>query len=198
MKLTVIYRAFSCVTRGAGGLNNSIPGVRLRGAPVRQVGFYCHIAQGAEAQGGDATCPGPRPTLLKNPYISPPPTRYSPGLHCVKGRLETEVPLYVCPRVSLCLTLLSLFWPCFITKCPFNITSLFLQSGNKVSITTTPFENTSIKTGPARRNSYKSRMVRRSKKSKKKESLERLVKKTVFLANLVANPHRRKVIPYLI
>ncbi|XP_045650186.1 microtubule-associated serine/threonine-protein kinase 4 isoform X2 [Ursus americanus] len=46
-------------------------------------------------------------------------------------------------------------------------------SGNKVSITTTPFENTSIKTGPARRNSYKSRMVRRSKKSKKKESLER-------------------------
>ncbi|XP_042796369.1 microtubule-associated serine/threonine-protein kinase 4 isoform X4 [Panthera leo] len=53
------------------------------------------------------------------------------------------------------------------------VIELLLKSGNKVSITTTPFENTSIKTGPARRNSCKSRMVRRSKKSKKKESLER-------------------------
>ncbi|NXA32304.1 MAST4 kinase, partial [Eudromia elegans] len=53
------------------------------------------------------------------------------------------------------------------------VIELLLKSGNKVSITTTPFENTSIKTGPARRNSYRSRMVRRSKKSKKKESLER-------------------------
>ncbi|XP_034379220.1 microtubule-associated serine/threonine-protein kinase 4 isoform X8 [Arvicanthis niloticus] len=53
------------------------------------------------------------------------------------------------------------------------VIELLLKSGNKVSITTTPFENTSIKTGPARRNSYKGRMVRRSKKSKKKESLER-------------------------
>ncbi|XP_058918241.1 microtubule-associated serine/threonine-protein kinase 4 isoform X6 [Kogia breviceps] len=53
------------------------------------------------------------------------------------------------------------------------VIELLLKSGNKVSITTTPFENTSIKTGPARRNSYKSRMVRRSKKVKKKESLER-------------------------
>ncbi|XP_058535948.1 microtubule-associated serine/threonine-protein kinase 4 isoform X5 [Ochotona princeps] len=53
------------------------------------------------------------------------------------------------------------------------VIELLLKSGNKVSINTTPFENTSIKTGPARRNSYKSRMVRRSKKSKKKESLER-------------------------
>ncbi|KAM5260409.1 microtubule-associated serine/threonine-protein kinase 4 isoform 6-T6 [Hipposideros larvatus] len=53
------------------------------------------------------------------------------------------------------------------------VIELLLKSGNKVSITTTPFENTSIKTGPARRNSYKSRMVRRSKKSKKKECLER-------------------------
>ncbi|XP_016058160.1 PREDICTED: microtubule-associated serine/threonine-protein kinase 4 isoform X2 [Miniopterus natalensis] len=53
------------------------------------------------------------------------------------------------------------------------VIELLLKSGNKVSVTTTPFENTSIKTGPARRNSCKSRMVRRSKKSKKKESLER-------------------------
>ncbi|KAL8203792.1 UNVERIFIED_CONTAM: hypothetical protein K2H54_061175 [Gekko kuhli] len=53
------------------------------------------------------------------------------------------------------------------------VVELLLKSGNKVSITTTPFENTSIKTGPARRNSYRGRMVRRSKKTKKKESLER-------------------------
>ncbi|XP_008937013.1 PREDICTED: microtubule-associated serine/threonine-protein kinase 4, partial [Merops nubicus] len=53
------------------------------------------------------------------------------------------------------------------------VIELLLKSGNKVSVTTTPFENTSIKTGPARRNSYRSRMVRRSKKTKKKETLER-------------------------
>uniref|UniRef100_A0A8C0FV16 non-specific serine/threonine protein kinase n=1 Tax=Bubo bubo TaxID=30461 RepID=A0A8C0FV16_BUBBB len=53
------------------------------------------------------------------------------------------------------------------------VIELLLKSGNKVSVTTTPFENTSIKTGPARRNTCRSRMVRRSKKTKKKESLER-------------------------
>ncbi|XP_010185782.1 PREDICTED: microtubule-associated serine/threonine-protein kinase 4-like, partial [Mesitornis unicolor] len=53
------------------------------------------------------------------------------------------------------------------------VIELLLKSGNKVAVTTTPFENTSIKTGPARRNSYRSRMVRRSKKTKKKENLER-------------------------
>ncbi|NWS15558.1 MAST4 kinase, partial [Pachyramphus minor] len=53
------------------------------------------------------------------------------------------------------------------------VIELLLKSGNKVSVMTTPFENTSIKMGPARRNSYRSRMVRRSKKAKKKESLER-------------------------
>ncbi|NWH66569.1 MAST4 kinase, partial [Geococcyx californianus] len=53
------------------------------------------------------------------------------------------------------------------------VIELLLKSDNKVSVMTTPFENTSIKTGPARRNSCRSRMVRRSKKTKKKESLER-------------------------
>uniref|UniRef100_A0A663N5N8 non-specific serine/threonine protein kinase n=1 Tax=Athene cunicularia TaxID=194338 RepID=A0A663N5N8_ATHCN len=53
------------------------------------------------------------------------------------------------------------------------VIELLLKSGNKVSVMTTPFENTSIKTGPARRNTCRSRMVRRSKKTKKKESLER-------------------------
>ncbi|XP_043920338.1 microtubule-associated serine/threonine-protein kinase 4-like [Protopterus annectens] len=49
------------------------------------------------------------------------------------------------------------------------VVELLLKSGSKVAITTTPFENTSIKTGPARRNSYRSRMVRRSKKQRKKK-----------------------------
>ncbi|KAM4708305.1 microtubule-associated serine/threonine-protein kinase 4 [Discoglossus pictus] len=53
------------------------------------------------------------------------------------------------------------------------VIELLLKSGSKVAITTTAFENTSIKTGPARRNSYRSRMVRRSKKTKKKENIER-------------------------
>ncbi|XP_062468306.1 microtubule-associated serine/threonine-protein kinase 4 isoform X2 [Pezoporus occidentalis] len=53
------------------------------------------------------------------------------------------------------------------------VIELLIKSGNKVSVMTTPFENTSIKTGPARRNSCRSRMVRRSKKTKKKECLER-------------------------
>lgn len=53
------------------------------------------------------------------------------------------------------------------------VIELLLKSGSKVAITTTAFENTSIKTGPARRNSYRSRMVRRNKKTKKKENIER-------------------------
>lgn len=48
-----------------------------------------------------------------------------------------------------------------------------LQSGSKVAISTTPFENTSIKTGPARRNSYRSKMVRCAKKPKKEKTPER-------------------------
>uniref|UniRef100_A0A3Q1B1R7 non-specific serine/threonine protein kinase n=1 Tax=Amphiprion ocellaris TaxID=80972 RepID=A0A3Q1B1R7_AMPOC len=40
------------------------------------------------------------------------------------------------------------------------VVELLLKSGSKVAISTTPFENTSIKTGPARRNSYRSKMVR--------------------------------------
>uniref|UniRef100_UPI00398EDB96 microtubule-associated serine/threonine-protein kinase 4 isoform X4 n=1 Tax=Pristiophorus japonicus TaxID=55135 RepID=UPI00398EDB96 len=53
------------------------------------------------------------------------------------------------------------------------VVELLVKSGNKVAITTTPFENTSIRTGPARRPSYRSRMMRRSKKNKKKEGQER-------------------------
>ncbi|XP_066567660.1 microtubule-associated serine/threonine-protein kinase 3 isoform X3 [Amia ocellicauda] len=53
------------------------------------------------------------------------------------------------------------------------VVELLLKSGTKVAISTTPFENTSIKTGPARRNSGSSKMIRRSKKPKRKETQER-------------------------
>lgn len=46
------------------------------------------------------------------------------------------------------------------------VVELVLKSGNKVSISTTPLENTSIKVGPARKGSYKAKMARRSKRSK--------------------------------
>lgn len=51
--------------------------------------------------------------------------------------------------------------------------TLSSQSGNKVSISTTPLENTSIKVGPARKGSYRAKMARRSKRSRGKEGQER-------------------------
>ncbi|KAF3846849.1 hypothetical protein F7725_003927 [Dissostichus mawsoni] len=47
------------------------------------------------------------------------------------------------------------------------------ESGSKVTVTTTPFENTSIKVGPARKSSYKSKMARRSKRTGTKEGQEK-------------------------
>ncbi|KAG5853890.1 hypothetical protein ANANG_G00031620 [Anguilla anguilla] len=49
---------------------------------------------------------------------------------------------------------------------------LITHSGNKVTVTTTPFENTSIKIGPARKSSYKSKMARRNKRTIAKEGQE--------------------------
>ncbi|XP_016325467.1 LOW QUALITY PROTEIN: microtubule-associated serine/threonine-protein kinase 1-like [Sinocyclocheilus anshuiensis] len=64
------------------------------------------------------------------------------------------------------------------------VVELILKSGNKVTVTTTPFENTSIKVGPARKSSYKSKMARRSKRmvkegqeSKRRGSLFRKITK---------------------
>ncbi|KAG9350988.1 hypothetical protein JZ751_024877 [Albula glossodonta] len=54
---------------------------------------------------------------------------------------------------------------------------LITHSGSKVSISATPFENTSIKVGPARKSSYKSKMARRNKKTKTKEGQESSTKK---------------------
>lgn len=53
------------------------------------------------------------------------------------------------------------------------VIEFLLKSGNKVLIIIILFENIFIKIGLVRRNSYKSWMVRWSKKFKKKESFER-------------------------
>uniref|UniRef100_A0A671WEE6 non-specific serine/threonine protein kinase n=1 Tax=Sparus aurata TaxID=8175 RepID=A0A671WEE6_SPAAU len=53
------------------------------------------------------------------------------------------------------------------------VVELILKSGPKVSISATPFENTSIKVGPARKTSHKSKMARRNKKTKTKEGQDR-------------------------
>uniref|UniRef100_A0A8D3CNK7 non-specific serine/threonine protein kinase n=1 Tax=Scophthalmus maximus TaxID=52904 RepID=A0A8D3CNK7_SCOMX len=53
------------------------------------------------------------------------------------------------------------------------VVELILKSGAKVSICATPFENTSIKVGPARKTSHKSKMARRNKKTKTKEGQDR-------------------------
>lgn len=47
------------------------------------------------------------------------------------------------------------------------------QSGNKISLRTTALENTSIKVGPARKNTAKGRMARRNKRSRRRETQDR-------------------------
>lgn len=46
-----------------------------------------------------------------------------------------------------------------------------------MTVTTTPFENTSIKVGPARKSSYKSKMARRNKRTGVKEGQECVIAK---------------------
>uniref|UniRef100_A0A8C1XFQ5 non-specific serine/threonine protein kinase n=1 Tax=Cyprinus carpio TaxID=7962 RepID=A0A8C1XFQ5_CYPCA len=53
------------------------------------------------------------------------------------------------------------------------VVELILKSGSKVSISATPFENTSIKVGPARKTSHKSKMARRNKRTKTREGQDR-------------------------
>uniref|UniRef100_A0A8C9WE58 non-specific serine/threonine protein kinase n=1 Tax=Scleropages formosus TaxID=113540 RepID=A0A8C9WE58_SCLFO len=60
------------------------------------------------------------------------------------------------------------------------VVELILKSGSKVMVTTTPFENTSIKIGPARRSSYKSKMARRNKRTATKEGQERYKRHSLF------------------
>ncbi|KAI4899481.1 hypothetical protein NFI96_014219 [Prochilodus magdalenae] len=60
------------------------------------------------------------------------------------------------------------------------VVELILKSGNKVTVTTTPFENTSIKVGPARKASYKAKMARRNKRSIAKEGQESKKRSSLF------------------
>ncbi|XP_073646369.1 microtubule-associated serine/threonine-protein kinase 2 isoform X4 [Tursiops truncatus] len=60
------------------------------------------------------------------------------------------------------------------------VVELILKSGNKVSISTTPLENTSIKVGPARKDSYKAKMARRSKRSRGKDGQESRKRSSLF------------------
>ncbi|XP_028857688.1 microtubule-associated serine/threonine-protein kinase 2 isoform X4 [Denticeps clupeoides] len=60
------------------------------------------------------------------------------------------------------------------------VVELILKSGNKVSISATPFENTSIKVGPARKTTSKSKMARRNKRTKSKEGQESKKRTSLF------------------
>ncbi|XP_069578862.1 microtubule-associated serine/threonine-protein kinase 2-like [Brachyistius frenatus] len=60
------------------------------------------------------------------------------------------------------------------------VVELILKSGAKVSIAATPFENTSIKVGPARKTGHKSKMARRNKKTKNKEGQDSKKKTSLF------------------
>ncbi|XP_072505375.1 microtubule-associated serine/threonine-protein kinase 2 isoform X5 [Notamacropus eugenii] len=60
------------------------------------------------------------------------------------------------------------------------VVELILKSGNKVSISTTPFENTSIRVGPARKGSHRSKMARRDRKSRAKDGPESRKRGSLF------------------
>ncbi|KAM9769546.1 microtubule-associated serine/threonine-protein kinase 1-like isoform 2-T4 [Menidia menidia] len=60
------------------------------------------------------------------------------------------------------------------------VVELILKSGNKVTVTTTPFENTSIKVGPARKASYKCKMARRNKRTMVKEGQDSKKRSSLF------------------
>ncbi|XP_033082463.1 microtubule-associated serine/threonine-protein kinase 2 isoform X9 [Trachypithecus francoisi] len=60
------------------------------------------------------------------------------------------------------------------------VVELILKSGNKVAISTTPLENTSIKVGPARKGSYKAKMARRSKRGRGKDGQESRKRSSLF------------------
>lgn len=68
------------------------------------------------------------------------------------------------------------------------------QSGNRVTLQTTALENTSIKVGPARKVSYKAKMARRSKKSKRKDGQDRYVTEIVtsYVKHLFKSPGGQK------
>ncbi|XP_053711072.1 microtubule-associated serine/threonine-protein kinase 1-like isoform X1 [Synchiropus splendidus] len=60
------------------------------------------------------------------------------------------------------------------------VVELILKSGNKVTVTTTPFENTSIKVGPARKASSKCKMARRNRRTMGKEGQDSKKRNSLF------------------
>nr|XP_044995251.1 microtubule-associated serine/threonine-protein kinase 1 [Jaculus jaculus] len=60
------------------------------------------------------------------------------------------------------------------------VVELILKSGSKVAVTTTPFENTSIRIGPARRSSHKAKMARRNKRPSAKDGQESKKRSSLF------------------
>ncbi|XP_056264893.1 microtubule-associated serine/threonine-protein kinase 1 isoform X2 [Pseudoliparis swirei] len=60
------------------------------------------------------------------------------------------------------------------------VVELILKSGNKVTVTTTPFENTSIKVGPARKATYKCKMARRNRRTVGKDGQESKKRSSLF------------------
>ncbi|KAM6938454.1 microtubule-associated serine/threonine-protein kinase 2 isoform 3-T3 [Lycodopsis pacificus] len=60
------------------------------------------------------------------------------------------------------------------------VVELILKSGPIVSISATPFENTTIKIGPARKTTNKSKMARRNKKTKTKEGQDSKKRTSLF------------------
>ncbi|XP_050967459.1 microtubule-associated serine/threonine-protein kinase 2 isoform X3 [Labeo rohita] len=60
------------------------------------------------------------------------------------------------------------------------VVELILKSGGKVSISATPFENTSIKVGPARKTTHKSKMARRNKRTKTREGQDSKKRNSLF------------------
>uniref|UniRef100_A0AAQ4P9F5 non-specific serine/threonine protein kinase n=1 Tax=Gasterosteus aculeatus aculeatus TaxID=481459 RepID=A0AAQ4P9F5_GASAC len=60
------------------------------------------------------------------------------------------------------------------------VVELILKSGNKVTVTTTPFENTSIKVGPARKAGYKCKMARRNKRTAAKDGQDSKKRNSLF------------------
>ncbi|XP_063056693.1 microtubule-associated serine/threonine-protein kinase 2 isoform X3 [Engraulis encrasicolus] len=60
------------------------------------------------------------------------------------------------------------------------VVEIILKSGSKVSISATPFENTSIKVGPARKTTTKSKMARRNKRTKTKEGTDSKKRTSLF------------------
>ncbi|XP_016095751.1 microtubule-associated serine/threonine-protein kinase 2-like [Sinocyclocheilus grahami] len=96
----------------------------------------------------------------------------------IKSASATTLSLMI-PAGKSTVTMILVILPC--KNCSFTeVVELILKSGSKVSISATPFENTSIKVGPARKTSHKSKMARRNKKTKTREGQDSKKRNSLF------------------